>query len=70
VAFARSRRPEYRCSFCGKRQEDVQQLIAGPGSIYICDECVELCYEIVSESRARDHMPDSDHGGQITFDNN
>lgn len=36
------------CSFCGKRQDEVKKLIAGPEEIYICDECVSLCYEIVS----------------------
>ena len=46
---ARSGKPEYRCSFCGKSQEDVRRLIAGPGSVYICDECVELCREIIDE---------------------
>lgn len=34
------------CSFCGKRQEDVRKLVAGPG-VYICDECINLCQEIV-----------------------
>lgn len=38
------------CSFCGKAQKDVRKLIAGPG-VYICDECVELCKEIVAEDR-------------------
>jgi ATP-dependent Clp protease ATP-binding subunit ClpX len=37
-----------KCSFCGKSQKQVQQLIAGPG-VYICDECVELCNEIIEE---------------------
>jgi ATP-dependent Clp protease ATP-binding subunit ClpX len=36
------------CSFCGKSQEDVKKLIAGPG-VYICDECIELCNDILSE---------------------
>ena len=36
------------CSFCGKSQHDVQKLIAGP-SVYICDECVELCVDIVRD---------------------
>ena len=38
----------FKCSFCGKSQKQVQQLIAGPG-VYICDECVELCNEIIEE---------------------
>jgi ATP-dependent Clp protease ATP-binding subunit ClpX len=37
-----------KCSFCGKSQNQVKRLIAGPG-IYICDECVDLCSEIIEE---------------------
>ena len=40
-----------KCSFCGKSQKQVAQLIAGPG-VYICDECVELCNEIIEERLA------------------
>lgn len=40
-----------KCSFCGKSQKQVQQLIAGPG-VYICDECVDLCNEIIEERLA------------------
>jgi ATP-dependent Clp protease ATP-binding subunit ClpX len=40
--------PPLRCSFCGKSQEEVKKLIAGP-SVFICDECVELCREIITE---------------------
>lgn len=43
----------YRCSFCGKSQDQVHRLIAGPAGVYICDECVELCREIIDE----DHVP-------------
>jgi ATP-dependent Clp protease ATP-binding subunit ClpX len=42
----------YRCSFCGKSQEQVQRLIAGPGGVYICDECVDLCREIIEEEQS------------------
>ena len=35
-----------RCSFCGKAQENVRKIVAGPG-VYICDECVELCNSII-----------------------
>lgn len=35
------------CSFCGKSQHDVQKLIAGPGKIFICNECVALCVDIL-----------------------
>lgn len=37
-----------KCSFCGKPQEQVRKLVAGPG-VYICDECIELCTEIIDE---------------------
>ena len=39
---------QLKCSFCGKEQEQVKKLIAGPG-VYICDECIELCNEIIEE---------------------
>ena len=39
---------QFKCSFCGKSQEQVKRLVAGPG-VYICDECIELCSEIIDE---------------------
>jgi ATP-dependent Clp protease ATP-binding subunit ClpX len=39
---------ELLCSFCGKSQDEVKKLIAGP-SVYICDECIQLCNEIIAE---------------------
>src|SRR5687768_757563 len=42
-------RGQYHCSFCGKSQDQVRRLIAGPGAVYICDECVDLCREIIDE---------------------
>lgn len=54
-----STRQTYQCSFCGKTQEQVRRLIAGPGGIYICDECVELCTEIIVE----EHGSSAIHGG-------
>ena len=42
------------CSFCGKSQHEVKKLIAGP-SVFICDECIELCNEII-----RDELPAED----------
>ncbi|BAU65401.1 ATP-dependent protease ATP-binding subunit [Stanieria sp. NIES-3757] len=45
-----------KCSFCGKSQEQVRKLIAGPG-VYICDECVELCNEILDEELIEEGMP-------------
>ena len=41
-----------KCSFCGKNQDQVRKLIAGPG-VYICDECIELCNEIIEEELSR-----------------
>ncbi|NMA84532.1 MAG: ATP-dependent Clp protease ATP-binding subunit ClpX [Epulopiscium sp.] len=49
-----------KCSFCGKNQEQVRRLIAGP-SVYICDECIELCAEIIEEE-----FDNFQEGGQIT----
>lgn len=40
---------DYKCSFCGKNQDQVKRLIAGPGNTYICDECVFLCNEILEQ---------------------
>lgn len=40
---------EIRCSFCNKTQDQVKKLIAGPAGIYICDECVEICSDIIAE---------------------
>ena len=39
---------QLRCSFCGKSQDQVRRLIAGP-NVFICDECIELCQEIINE---------------------
>ncbi len=41
------------CSFCGKSQKEVKKLIAGPG-VYICDECIDLCNDIIAEERDRE----------------
>lgn len=49
-----------RCSFCGKTEDQVRKLIAGPDGSYICDECVEICSEIIEEEVARDRMSGSD----------
>ncbi|MEZ4523076.1 MAG: ATP-dependent Clp protease ATP-binding subunit ClpX [Thermomicrobiales bacterium] len=59
MSGTRGGRVHYRCSFCGKGQEEVRRLIAGPGSVYICDECVQLCREIIEEEDqpAQDNDP-------------
>jgi ATP-dependent Clp protease ATP-binding subunit ClpX len=46
------------CSFCGKAQEEVKKLIAGP-AVYICDECIELCKDIIAEEAHLDETPSS-----------
>ena len=50
----------YRCSFCGKSQEEVKKLIAGP-TVFICDECIELCNEIMVEEWAQAKSEDAQH---------
>ena len=46
TASGKGTKVPYRCSFCGKSQEQVRKLIAGQG-VYICDECINLCQEII-----------------------
>ena len=46
------------CSFCGKSQKEVKKLIAGP-SVYICDECIGLCNDIISEELDQDESTSS-----------
>jgi len=46
------------CSFCGKSQEEVKKLIAGP-SVYICDECIQLCNEIIAEEYTQESKDDA-----------
>ncbi len=48
-----------RCSFCGRTQDEVKKLIAGPG-VYICDECVALCEDILAEDRETAQSKDND----------
>ena len=57
---------QLRCSFCGKPQDQVKRLIAGP-NVYICDECVELCREIIREEfdSGRDGHRHPQHAGGI-----
>lgn len=58
-------KPQYRCSFCGKSQDEVIRLIAGPGAVYICDECVELCREIIDEDNHTAHKPEFRLGKEV-----
>jgi ATP-dependent Clp protease ATP-binding subunit ClpX len=52
---------ELVCSFCGKSQDEVKKLIAGP-SVYICDECIQLCNEIIAEDYGQELDTDSAAG--------
>ncbi len=45
-------RSEGSCSFCGKVQTEVKRLIAGPGRVFICDECVRVCQQVLAQERA------------------
>lgn len=51
-----------RCSFCGKTDEQVRKLFAGPNDVYICDECIELCSEIVEEELEDEYIDNRDTG--------
>ncbi len=44
-----------RCSFCGKTQDKVERMIAGPDGVYICNYCVDLCYSIIHEGEEEEH---------------
>lgn len=50
-------RSSYLCSFCGRGQDEVQRLIAGPGTVFICDECVALCSAIIAEETEQQLPP-------------
>jgi DNA-directed RNA polymerase subunit RPC12/RpoP len=56
---AKARPNTYRCSFCGKSQEQVARLIAGPGGVFICNECVALCQEIIEEEQVAQSAPEN-----------
>jgi len=53
-----------RCSFCGKTQDEVEKLIAGPGGVFICDECVNLCNDIIMEDIKRSQPSRTKKNGQ------
>ena len=53
-----------RCSFCGKTQAQVRKLIAGPNGAYICDECIEVCNEIIEEEL---ELEESEHFDEINL---
>lgn len=49
-----------RCSFCNKTEDQVRKLIAGPNGVYICDECIDICAEIIEEELDEDYVPEDD----------
>ena len=55
-----------RCSFCGKTQDQVRKLIAGPNGVYICDDCIDICAEIIEEE-FEDEVTTSDAVDEITL---
>src|SRR5690242_2578997 len=65
MAGTRGGKPQYHCSCCGKSQDDVRRLIAGPNSVYICDECVDLCREIIDEEETSVQKPEVNIGRTI-----
>ncbi len=57
MSRSRGSQAAFICSFCTRGQDEVQRLIAGPGSVFICDECVTLCTQIIAEERATKAAP-------------
>ncbi|MCE9598093.1 MAG: ATP-dependent Clp protease ATP-binding subunit ClpX [Spirochaetia bacterium] len=57
-------RERLHCSFCGKEQDSVKRLVAGPG-VYICDECIELCNEIIAEEGETDRSVSAATGAEL-----
>ena len=49
------RNNEKRCSFCGKLNSQVKKLVAGPDGVFICDECVEICQQVIKENTKKNH---------------
>mgnify|MGYP000772548158 FL=1 len=49
-----------RCSFCGKTEDQVRKLVAGPQGVFICDECVDICSEIIDESVQNEYEKDAE----------
>ena len=48
---------DIRCSFCNKSQDQVRKLIAGPAGVYICDECIDICSDILEEEFEEGSVP-------------
>ncbi len=52
---------DIRCSFCNKTQSQVRKLIAGPAGVYICDECIDICADILEEEMEDDEVEEASH---------
>ena len=58
---------DIRCSFCNKTQSQVRKLIAGPAGVYICDECVDICSEIIEEELDENDVPEETEAQEINL---
>ena len=56
-----------RCSFCGKKQDQVRKLIAGPEGVYICDECIDICADMIAEEFGDDFSDQADDDMDINL---
>ena len=63
---SRSGRSDYHCSFCGKPQTQVKRLIAGPDNVFICDECVNLCDQIIADDGPPKKARSAESQGDLT----
>ena len=59
--------PNLKCSFCGKTQDQVKKLIAGP-DVCICDECIELCKEILDDELLNHKVEENAHESELLFE--
>ncbi len=57
MTTTRGSRTEHSCSFCGKPQSQVRRLLAGPGRVFICDRCVQLCQQVIEEDNPAPAIP-------------
>lgn len=65
--MARISDDKVRCSFCGKTGDQVRKMISGPSGTYICDECVELCAELIEEEFEHDEAQEEEVREQINL---
>ncbi len=62
--------PPRRCSFCGRPENEVRKLIAGPNGVYICDECIAICGDIIDEDDTREEAGEFGEAGVTQQDIN